>query len=50
MTKRQYMESKGVHIYGFNLDEEVDEDFKTAVDRLVESYEEMYNEDEDREV
>lgn len=50
MTKGEYCQSKGLHVYGFNLEEELDDDFKDIVDRLEESYDEMYNENEDCEV
>lgn len=50
MTKGEYCKSKGLHIYGCNLEEELDEEFKDTVDRLEEAYEEIYNENEDSEV
>lgn len=50
MTKREYCNSKGLHIYGCNLEEEFDDEFKDTVDRLEEAYEKIYNENEDSEV
>lgn len=47
MTKGEYCKSKGIHVYGHNLDEEIDDSFKKAVDALGKSYEQMYNENEE---
>ena len=51
MTKAEYMASKHMHVYGCgNLEEELDDEFKNIVDKLAESYEEIYNEEEECEV
>ena len=47
MTKGEYCKSKGIHIYGHVLDEEIDDSFKKAVNELEKSYEEIYNENEE---
>lgn len=51
MTKGEYCQSKGLFVYNKSLDEEeVDNIFKKVVDNLVDSYEEIYNQNEDSEV
>lgn len=50
MTKGEYCKSKGLYIYGCNLEEEQDDEFKNTVDELEKCYEEIYNENEDSEV
>nr|DAS56749.1 MAG TPA: hypothetical protein [Caudoviricetes sp.] len=50
MTKREYCNLKGLHTYSpaFNPDDELDDDFKNAVDTLVDNFDEIYNDDKER--
>jgi len=50
MTKQEYLESKGLKIYGHNLLEEVTYEFQDTIDVLAENFEDIYNENEDSEV
>ena len=52
MTKGEYCKSKGVNIslLRFNHNDELTEEFKNAVDSLVDRFEEIYNENEDSDV
>lgn len=52
MTKGEYCKLKGLHTYSpaFNPNDELDDDFKNAVDTLADYNNEIYNEDEDCEV
>ena len=49
MTKGEYCKSKGLHTSfpNFNSNDELTEDFKNAVDSLVDSFGDIYNEDEE---
>lgn len=52
MTKGEYCKLKKLHTYSpaFNPNDELTEEFKNAVDLLVENYDDIYNENEDSEV
>lgn len=50
MTKGEYCKSKGLIVYGKDLNEEADAGFKRMVDMLVNCFEKIYFEDEDSEV
>lgn len=52
MTKGEYFKSKGLHTSfpNFNPNDELTEDFKKEVDSLVDSFDDIYNENEDSEV
>ena len=52
MTKGEYCKSKGLHTSfpNFNPNDELTEDFKKAVDSLVDSLDDIYNENEYSEV
>jgi len=50
MTKGEYCKSKGLLVYGDNLGEEADSNFKNMVDRLVDCFEKIYFEYEESEV
>ena len=52
MTKGEYCKLKRLHTSfpAFNPDDELTEDFKNAVDSLVDNFEDIYNENEDSEV
>ena len=50
MTKGEYCKSKGLLVYGKDLNEEADAGFKRMVDMLVDCFEKIYFEDEDSEV
>ena len=52
MTKGEYCNLKGLHTSfpNFNPNDELTEDFKNAVDTLVDKFEEIYNENEYSEV
>lgn len=52
MTKGEYFKSKGLHTSfpNFNPNDELTEDFKKEVDSLVDSLDDIYNENEDSEV
>ena len=52
MTKGEYCNSKGLHTSfpNFNPNDELTEDFKNAVDSLVDSFDDICNENEDSEV
>lgn len=49
MTKGEYFKSKGLHTYSpsFNPDDELDDDFKNAVDTLVDNFDEIYDDDDE---
>ena len=48
MTKREYFNLKGLHTYSpsFNPYDELDNDFKYAVDTLVDNFDEIYDDEE----
>lgn len=52
MTKGEYCKLKKLHTSfpAFNPNDELTEDFKNAVDMLVDCFDDIYNEDEDCEV
>lgn len=52
MTKGEYCKLKGLHTCNpaFNPDDELDEEFKNAIDTLVDNFDDIYNDDEDCEV
>lgn len=52
MTKSEYCNLKGLHICNpkFNLNDELDDDFKKQIDELVEMCGEFQNEYKEREV
>lgn len=52
MTKGEYCKSKGLHTSfpNCNPNDELTEDFKKEVDSLVDSLDDIYNENEDSEV
>ena len=52
MTKGEYCKRKSLHTSfpNFNPNDELTEEFKNAVDSLVNSFDDIYNENEDSEV
>lgn len=52
MTKGEYCKLKRLHTSSpaFNPNDELTEDFKNAIDLLVDNFDDIYNEDEQSEV
>lgn len=52
MTKGEYCKLKGLRVYNpvFNLNDELDDDFKKSVDTLVSNYDDICNEKEDSDI